>query len=952
MPPTKRGAKRSRKADNQIVQFKATDEINATDRAEKLKWAARFRRDKESELLSELADLLPYPPDVTKSLDKGAIMRLTISYLQMKNYSRQAGYDLLERLMGTVHEGVTEICSLQDQEGRMMLDALDAFLIVVNRSGRLIYVSEHVTQHLGYKQVEMVGHNIMDYVHPEDHLRLARQMAIKPTDTKVSSKSKKNKESEDLDTDLPEEESDKVTDPEGQVTDRLFYIRMKRKIVRRRRNSKLDEYMPTQVSGRLKIDTGQPDTGLKVPVLEGLVALCRPICEDPILEVRVDSSMFVVRFDMSMSVTFIDNRVKNTLGYEPQELLGSKLCALNHPDDRFYKCGNNRTLMKTGSSISGFYRLLAKNGQYVWLQTRYNLVFNIHKEPQYIIATSYVVDQKKAHWYLSMREEHEGYIPIETRNFVKGVCEALLKKSGELGNAVGITLQDPGDSEADDIHPPYCTVTELPDDDVAPPPPTKKPAKRASPSSSVGSPQSPVSSKVKGSGRSKGLQTKRKSQSSVISAVDESPVASPSLQDIGSPDAQMDTNDEMGPPSNLSASESSRLNQKSLGGSRHRNSTISTSSYPSVQSVASVSSDLTSDNLADELDLSMPDGPPTVMSDDTTSSGRRSANFIDNILNGLSTLSGPETLSFLQSSSSASETVNSSAAGVNITATIQSTTSASGSNSTEGASSPFVSTSTVTVEKVVDLQVMHERCLEKNRPYCTTEAWVQNSPFDFPSEQGFLRNLLSDDVLWSSEGRNQEMGEGNVNNSQTQQVSPNNSPSSNAEPLLMTEDAILESFASDSPANSNTSDASVPFGRNNINGTLVISDLQPVDLSKKVTSHQHENIDTDVQNELDLTQDITDFGDVDLTSKLANFTRNIGDPMDSSALENTAIESMDVDLPSLGNFEFKLGSSEQPTSYSASKNITNGIDTNVSHIVPGGDLTDILSPSPLNGFTN
>ena len=58
-------------------------------RAEKLRCAAKYRREEESELLSELAALLPYKDETVAKLDKGAILRLTVSYLQMKSYTRQ-----------------------------------------------------------------------------------------------------------------------------------------------------------------------------------------------------------------------------------------------------------------------------------------------------------------------------------------------------------------------------------------------------------------------------------------------------------------------------------------------------------------------------------------------------------------------------------------------------------------------------------------------------------------------------------------------------------------------------------------------------------------------------------------------------------------------------------------------------------------------------------------------
>lgn len=51
---------------------------------EKSKNAARSRREKENSEFGELAKLLPLPHTVTTQLDKASIIRLTTSYLKMR----------------------------------------------------------------------------------------------------------------------------------------------------------------------------------------------------------------------------------------------------------------------------------------------------------------------------------------------------------------------------------------------------------------------------------------------------------------------------------------------------------------------------------------------------------------------------------------------------------------------------------------------------------------------------------------------------------------------------------------------------------------------------------------------------------------------------------------------------------------------------------------------------
>uniref|UniRef100_A0A8C4W1B1 BHLH domain-containing protein n=1 Tax=Gopherus evgoodei TaxID=1825980 RepID=A0A8C4W1B1_9SAUR len=55
-------------------------------RKEKSRNAARSRRGKENFEFYELAKMLPLPGAITSQLDKASIVRLTISYLKMRDF--------------------------------------------------------------------------------------------------------------------------------------------------------------------------------------------------------------------------------------------------------------------------------------------------------------------------------------------------------------------------------------------------------------------------------------------------------------------------------------------------------------------------------------------------------------------------------------------------------------------------------------------------------------------------------------------------------------------------------------------------------------------------------------------------------------------------------------------------------------------------------------------------
>jgi neuronal PAS domain-containing protein 1/3 len=58
-------------------------------RKEKSRDAARSRRGKENYEFYELAKMLPLPAAITSQLDKASIIRLTMSFLKLKDFTQQ-----------------------------------------------------------------------------------------------------------------------------------------------------------------------------------------------------------------------------------------------------------------------------------------------------------------------------------------------------------------------------------------------------------------------------------------------------------------------------------------------------------------------------------------------------------------------------------------------------------------------------------------------------------------------------------------------------------------------------------------------------------------------------------------------------------------------------------------------------------------------------------------------
>ncbi|KAJ8309407.1 hypothetical protein KUTeg_014281 [Tegillarca granosa] len=97
------------------------------------------------------------------------------------------------------------------EEGKMMLEAINGFVILLDRKKTIMYISENVDNYLGLKQENMVGLSIKDFIHPNDKPQLRKQFNLQ-----LSKYGQKNPTSMDIDDEPPDLDDE-----------RTFYLRMK-----------------------------------------------------------------------------------------------------------------------------------------------------------------------------------------------------------------------------------------------------------------------------------------------------------------------------------------------------------------------------------------------------------------------------------------------------------------------------------------------------------------------------------------------------------------------------------------------------------------------------------------------------------------------------------------------------------------------------------------------------
>jgi len=321
---------------------------NSEKRKEKSRDAARCRRGKESEVFYEMAQQLPLQASATAQLDKASVMRLAIGHLKLRH------------LLGPLKpsNGDEEQAALD----KLFPKALEGFVMVLATEGDLVYLSEDIQKHLGLAQVDLIGHSLYDFTHPCDHEELKEVFA--------------NQKASD--------------DKEKSAEDCVFFVRMKCTLTSKGRNINLKSaaYKVVRCTGRV---VSMKTEHLAEPML-ALVVIAEPIPHPSNIEIPLDSHTFLSKHNMDMTFTYCDERIKELLGYSPEDLVGHSAYEFHHALDNEETVKCYKTLFSKGQCQTGTYRYLAKFGGYAWVETQATVIYNSRTEkPQCVICVNFVV---------------------------------------------------------------------------------------------------------------------------------------------------------------------------------------------------------------------------------------------------------------------------------------------------------------------------------------------------------------------------------------------------------------------------------------------------------------------------------------------------------------------------------------------------------------------------------
>nr|QIA61845.1 hypoxia-inducible factor 1-alpha-like protein [Halichondria panicea] len=335
---------------------------------------AHTRRQKENDTFAEIAQTLP-TKEHAKDLDKASVLRVAINFMKLRTFIGESGEEIPEteeeeESSPTGEEQrvpeVPQEPSLTDilpNFSKDVMQAVDGFVMVFSAEGQVLYSSETIAQYLGLRQVDVIGVNVGDILHPQDCTELGSVFRTQGHD------------------------SEQVLDQNDPLR-RKFLVRMRCAFTPSVRSiTRCSNFKPVYCSCYLKFAQSGPRKGQFI----GLVALCKLANTNKIREMVV-GTFFKSKHSLDLSYKSLDRRIYWILGYDPSEMVGLRAYEYFHPEDLTATSSCHMNLLSKGESHSPCYRILSRWGDWMWVRSKSYMVYNQHNQlPEGIVIYTWVV---------------------------------------------------------------------------------------------------------------------------------------------------------------------------------------------------------------------------------------------------------------------------------------------------------------------------------------------------------------------------------------------------------------------------------------------------------------------------------------------------------------------------------------------------------------------------------
>ncbi|KAL7080597.1 hypothetical protein ACQ4LE_000412, partial [Meloidogyne hapla] len=388
--------------------------------------------------LETVASLLPYDETTIQRLDKLSVLRLAVSYLQIKahfqvcsqlallqpngrcfshpyfnkksdnnlhiNNNKNSSFFSVPSLFNSLHQ-IPIVDSNEPFYSSLAQKALGAFLIILHLDGDIFYVTESIEIYLGFQQSDVLHQPLFEMIHSEDREEL-RSLLLRVQQLN----SEENNENLAIQWDIPI-----VLRFRCLLDNTCGFVRveLKTKILKihSHQSTGLSSFIPPQFpqqNGRGRRQQQQTCSlnGIERPYSPllncskrwgwALIAICIPFVPPLQMDIRLDDPILKSRHSLDMGIQSMDSRLKqilelniendcllpstSTFDNNSEDLRSHSFYSFIYPSDVKYFSDAHEMVIKSCSSGLMIYRLISiKSKNIYYVQTSFRLFFKSSK---------------------------------------------------------------------------------------------------------------------------------------------------------------------------------------------------------------------------------------------------------------------------------------------------------------------------------------------------------------------------------------------------------------------------------------------------------------------------------------------------------------------------------------------------------------------------------------------